>query len=85
MPRKHSRSKRLRLVYAGRLVQYQKRILDYIDLATALDRTGVPYTISLIGRFVPHEKATEDTQLPPARIRRSSLPDTTSQRRMVVS
>jgi glycosyltransferase involved in cell wall biosynthesis len=48
-------AKRMRLVYTGRLVQYQKRILDYVDLARALDRTGVPYELSLIGSFVAHE------------------------------
>jgi len=46
---------RMRLVYSGRLVQYQKRILDYVDLARALDRTGVDYEISLIGSFVARE------------------------------
>ncbi len=45
------RSDRIRIVYAGRLVQYQKRILDFIDLARALDRLGVPYEVSLIGTF----------------------------------
>jgi len=45
----------MRLIYAGRLVQYQKRVLDYVKLARALDRTGVPYEISLIGSFVDRE------------------------------
>jgi glycosyltransferase involved in cell wall biosynthesis len=45
----------LRLIYAGRLVHYQKRILDYIDLARALDRTGVTYELSLVGSFVARE------------------------------
>jgi glycosyltransferase involved in cell wall biosynthesis len=44
----------LRLVYAGRLVQYQKRVLDFVDLARALDRTGMPYEITLIGAFSRH-------------------------------
>ena len=47
----------MRLVYAGRLVQYQKRILDFVELARSLDRTGVPYEISLIGTFSRHEDA----------------------------
>lgn len=46
---------RMRLIYTGRLVHYQKRILDYVDLAQALDRTGVPYELSLIGSFVDRE------------------------------
>jgi glycosyltransferase involved in cell wall biosynthesis len=45
----------MRLVYTGRLVQYQKRVLDYVELAQALDRTGVPYELSLIGSFVDRE------------------------------
>ncbi len=53
--RRPSRGKGLRIVYAGRLVQYQKRVLDYIDLAGALDATGTPYEISLIGSFATRE------------------------------
>lgn len=49
------RSDRLRIVYAGRLVQYQKRVLDYLDLAAALDAAGVPYEITLIGSFSAQE------------------------------
>ncbi len=45
----------MRLIYTGRLVQYQKRVLDYVELARALDRTGVPYELSLIGSFVDRE------------------------------
>ncbi|HEY6550189.1 MAG TPA: glycosyltransferase family 4 protein [Solirubrobacterales bacterium] len=45
----------MRLIYTGRLVQYQKRVLDYVELAHALDRTGVPYELSLIGSFVDRE------------------------------
>jgi glycosyltransferase involved in cell wall biosynthesis len=51
------RSDTLRIVYAGRLVQYQKRVLDYVELARALDRIAVPYTISLIGTFSGHDNA----------------------------
>jgi glycosyltransferase involved in cell wall biosynthesis len=48
---------KIRIVYTGRLVQYQKRILDFVDLADALDREGVPYTITLIGAFAEHDDA----------------------------
>jgi glycosyltransferase involved in cell wall biosynthesis len=41
----------LRIVYSGRLVQYQKRVLDFVDLAKSLDRTSVAYQITLIGAF----------------------------------
>lgn len=51
------RSDRLRIVYTGRLVQYQKRILDFVALAEALDARGVPYEISLIGTFPVHDEA----------------------------
>jgi glycosyltransferase involved in cell wall biosynthesis len=54
-----ARTKTLRLVYTGRLVQYQKRVLDFVELARALDRTGTPYTISLIGTFSAHESTRE--------------------------
>ena len=53
--RRRPRRTAMSLVYTGRLVQYQKRILDFIDLAEALDRTGVPYEISLIGEFAGKE------------------------------
>jgi glycosyltransferase involved in cell wall biosynthesis len=53
--RRPRQASRMRLVYAGRLVQYQKRILDYIDLARALDRSGLPYEMTLIGSFVAYE------------------------------
>jgi glycosyltransferase involved in cell wall biosynthesis len=51
------RSDRIRIIYTGRLVQYQKRILDFVDLADALDRRGLPYEISLIGTFPVHDEA----------------------------
>jgi glycosyltransferase involved in cell wall biosynthesis len=46
---------RLRLVYTGRLVQYQKRVLDFVDLARSLDRRDVPYELTLVGDFSPRE------------------------------
>ncbi len=49
----------LTIAYAGRLVQYQKRVLDYVELADALQRLGVPFAIRLIGRFPVHEPALE--------------------------
>jgi glycosyltransferase involved in cell wall biosynthesis len=58
--RRGPRGDRLRLVYTGRLVQYQKRILDFVDLAEALDRTGVPYEITLIGTFSAHDGTEEE-------------------------
>ena len=59
-PRRGRRTNVLRLAYTGRLVQYQKRVLDYIGLAQALDRTGVPYEISLIGTFSPRDTPEEE-------------------------
>jgi glycosyltransferase involved in cell wall biosynthesis len=50
-----SPSEKMRLVYAGRLVQYQKRILDFVELAHSLDRVGVPYELTLIGNFAVRE------------------------------
>jgi predicted O-methyltransferase YrrM len=57
--RRSPRGEVLRIVYAGRLVQYQKRVLDYVELARSLDRTGVPYEITLIGAF-PKHRSDED-------------------------
>ena len=42
-------SDRLRIVYTGRLIQYQKRVLDFVYLANELDSLGVDFTIDLIG------------------------------------
>ncbi|HXH88704.1 MAG TPA: glycosyltransferase family 4 protein [Gaiellaceae bacterium] len=47
----------LRIAYSGRLVQYQKRILDFVELADALERTGVPFRITLAGTFNAHDDA----------------------------
>ncbi len=54
--RQRRRTDQLRIVYAGRLVQYQKRVLDYLALAAALDSAGVPYEITLIGSFSARER-----------------------------
>jgi glycosyltransferase involved in cell wall biosynthesis len=50
---------KLRLIYTGRLVHYQKRILDFVDLAEALDRAQVPYEITLVGTFSAHDDTEE--------------------------
>lgn len=49
--RRPARTKTLRIAYSGRLVQYQKRVGDFVQLADALERTGVPFEISLVGSF----------------------------------
>src|SRR5436190_1800278 len=51
LSKRDRRAETMRIAYTGRLVQYQKRVLDFVPLAEALDKTGVPYTISLIGSF----------------------------------
>lgn len=56
---KPRRSKKIRLIYTGRLVQYQKRILDTIDLAEALDKLKLPYEITLVGTFSQRENTQE--------------------------
>ena len=58
--RRRRRRRQMRLVYTGRLVQYQKRILDFVDLADALDERTVPYTITLIGAFSRHESIRDE-------------------------
>jgi glycosyltransferase involved in cell wall biosynthesis len=47
--------RRLDLVYVGRLVQYQKRILDIIPLVRELERAQVPYRFTLIGTSTPDD------------------------------
>jgi glycosyltransferase involved in cell wall biosynthesis len=49
--RKLASSEKARLIYTGRLVQHQKRVLDFIDLARSLDRTGIAYQLTLMGDF----------------------------------
>ncbi len=39
----------LRIVYAGRLIQYQKRILDLIDVTRGLNARGVRYVLTVVG------------------------------------
>jgi glycosyltransferase involved in cell wall biosynthesis len=58
--RRGGRGEKLRLVYTGRLVQYQKRILEFVDLAAALDRARVPYEITLVGTFNAHDGTEEE-------------------------
>jgi glycosyltransferase involved in cell wall biosynthesis len=53
--RKTRSSRILRLIYTGRLVQYQKRVLDFLELATSLDRLDVPYQLTLVGDFSSRE------------------------------
>jgi glycosyltransferase involved in cell wall biosynthesis len=54
-PRRPSRRRTIRLIYTGRLVQYQKRVLDFIQLAQGLDAEGVGYQITLAGEFAHSE------------------------------
>ena len=69
--RRPRRSEKLRLIYTGRLVSYQKRILDFVDLAEALDRAQVPYEITLVGTFNAHD----DTEAEFARAAAAHLED----------
>lgn len=57
LPHQSRSSERLRIVYTGRLVQYQKRILDFIPLADALEALGLDFTIDLIGTAPAHDEA----------------------------
>ena len=58
LPRVPRRSDKLRIVYTGRLVQYQKRVLDFVTLADELEALGVEFTIDLVGDAPPaHDEA----------------------------
>jgi glycosyltransferase involved in cell wall biosynthesis len=59
LEREPAPGEKMRLVYAGRLTQYQKRVLDFVELANSLDNLGVPYELTLIGEF----RARENTRL----------------------
>lgn len=48
-PRSPIHGRPIRLVYAGRLEQSGKRVLDYVDLAGELDRRGVSFDLRIIG------------------------------------
>jgi glycosyltransferase involved in cell wall biosynthesis len=56
-PQDRHRSETLRIVYTGRLVHYQKRILDFVPLADELEALGLDFTIDLIGTAPPHDEA----------------------------
>ncbi len=56
-PRERGRLDKLRIVYAGRLIQYQKRVLDFVTLADELEALGVDFTIDLVGDAPPAHDA----------------------------
>ncbi|MBP7461298.1 MAG: glycosyltransferase family 4 protein [Candidatus Delongbacteria bacterium] len=39
----------IRLVYAGRLIQYQKRIMDLVAITRQLKKESIPYHLTVIG------------------------------------
>jgi len=43
-------NKKLTMIYTGRLVQYQKRVLDFIEIVNELDKTGIDYQLTLAGQ-----------------------------------
>jgi glycosyltransferase involved in cell wall biosynthesis len=60
LPRNRRRSEKLRIVYTGRLVQYQKRVLDFVALADELEALGLDFAIDLVGDAPPaHDRAAE--------------------------
>ncbi len=48
-PRSPIRGRLIRLVYAGRLEQSGKRVLDFVDLAGELDRRAIAFDLRIIG------------------------------------
>ena len=54
--------KPIKLLYAGRIVQFQKRIFDVVELLKELDRRGLDYSLTIAGSGpdeVEFEKAME--------------------------
>ncbi|MDI6797056.1 MAG: glycosyltransferase family 4 protein [Desulfatibacillaceae bacterium] len=39
----------LKIVYAGRLIQYQKRVLDLAKIAASLDEAGIDFSLTIVG------------------------------------
>jgi glycosyltransferase involved in cell wall biosynthesis len=39
----------LRLIYAGRMAQFQKRVWDFLPLVEELQRAGTPYVFDIVG------------------------------------
>jgi glycosyltransferase involved in cell wall biosynthesis len=48
-PRQPLAGRALRLVYAGRIEQLQKRVLDFVPLAQGLDQHGLRFQLRLVG------------------------------------
>lgn len=48
-PREIRPEEPIRIIYAGRLIQYQKRVLDLIDVTRELNARGVRYALTVVG------------------------------------
>ncbi len=48
-PRRRAPEAPLRIVYTGRIVEHQKRISDYVQIADALDDRKIPFCLTLVG------------------------------------
>lgn len=49
VPRRRDGRTPLRIVYAGRLARYQKRALDLVDIADALEKSGIGFELVVAG------------------------------------
>jgi len=60
----------IKLVYAGRIVQYQKRVFDLLDLATRLEYADVDFQFRIIGSGIDKEPFYARAEQLPERVRR---------------
>lgn len=64
-------SQPLRLAYAGRLVETQKRVCDLAALATVLAERGVDFTLDVVGAGVDEGRLREAVARSPVTVQRS--------------
>ena len=64
-----SGSEPLRLVYAGRIAQYQKQVFKLLDLASALEKEGVNFAFRIIGGGSEKEEFDRRVSELPANVR----------------
>lgn len=46
---RHYQAQPLRLIYAGRMAQFQKRVWDFVPLVEQLTRAGTPFVFDIVG------------------------------------
>lgn len=55
-PRATDSRGRLKLLYVGRVIQYQKRIADLMEIVASLNAQGIPIELTVVGGGTPREE-----------------------------